>query len=97
MSIKIMSQLWENSRHDGTHLLVLMALADWANDDGEAYPAVPTLARKCRISERRLQQILEELTAKKQVNGIFRKLLVKHRTHAVLYAIRQDAIPTRNK
>jgi hypothetical protein len=39
MSIKVMSQVWEHSTRKGTRLLLLLALADFANDEGICYPA----------------------------------------------------------
>lgn len=56
-----MAKVWEFSRHAGTELLVLLAVADFADDDGNAYPAVPTLARKCRMTPRNANLILANL------------------------------------
>jgi len=40
----------------------MLALADWASDDGgRIYPSVETLARKIRMSERQTRRILREL------------------------------------
>lgn len=61
MSVRTMAAVWERSQHSGTNLLMLLAIADFADDDGRAYPAVPTLARKCRMKERNAQYILSEL------------------------------------
>lgn len=61
MSVRTMAAVWERSQHSGTHLLMLLAIADFADDDGRAYPSVPTLARKCRMKERNAQYILAEL------------------------------------
>ena len=41
MSVRTMARVWEFSSHAGTDLLMLLALADFADDDGNAYPAVP--------------------------------------------------------
>jgi hypothetical protein len=51
MSIKVMTQVWEYSMASGNDLMVLLAIADNANDAGIAFPSVPTLADKARISE----------------------------------------------
>jgi hypothetical protein len=56
-----MAAVWERSQHSGTSLLMLLAIADFADDDGRAYPSIPTLARKCRMKERNAQYILAEL------------------------------------
>jgi hypothetical protein len=54
MSVRVSAWVWEHSpvEHRGD-LLVLLALADHAHDDGSsAYPSVDTLARKARLSRR---------------------------------------------
>lgn len=61
MSVRTMAAVWERSQHSGTNLLMLLAIADFADDDGRAYPSVPTLARKCRMKERNARYILSEL------------------------------------
>jgi hypothetical protein len=61
MSILVMSQVWAYSRADGSTLLCALAIADFANDDGVAFPSVPTLAKKCRISDRSVQYALSKL------------------------------------
>ena len=44
-----------------THKLVLMALADAADDHGVCWPSVSTLARKCSVSTRTVQRALRVL------------------------------------
>jgi hypothetical protein len=61
MSIEVMSRVWQRSRQAGDALLVLLAIADFADDCGVAYPSVPTLARKARLSERQVQRVIGEL------------------------------------
>jgi hypothetical protein len=61
MSIEVMSRVWQRSRQAGGALLVLLAIADFADDRGVAYPSVPTLARKARLSERQVQRVISEL------------------------------------
>ncbi|MDT7514680.1 helix-turn-helix domain-containing protein [Rhodoferax mekongensis] len=56
-----MARVWECSRHGGTELLALLALADFADDEGMAFPSVGTLARKCRLQPRRMNYILASL------------------------------------
>jgi hypothetical protein len=63
MSIRVMTLVWERSRHSGTDLLMLLALADFSDDQGNSYPAVPTLAAKCRMSQRNAGYILKGLQA----------------------------------
>lgn len=62
MSVRVMSWVWESSRADGPALLVLLAIADQARDDGDqAWPAVAKLAAKARVSERTVQRALRSL------------------------------------
>ena len=61
MSIKVMSLCWEGSQHSGSDLLMLLAIADFSDDHGKAYPAVATLAKKCRMQRRNAQRILHNL------------------------------------
>lgn len=63
MSIAALSYVWESSRQEGGALLVLLAIADYANEHGLAYPATKTLARKARLSERQTQRVVKELEA----------------------------------
>lgn len=61
MSIKVSSQIWEHSKQSGGKLLVLLAIADFARDDGYAFPAVSTLAKKARMTKRNVQLCLVKL------------------------------------
>lgn len=57
-----MTWLWEHSTASGTELLVLLAIADAADDQGgNAWPSTATIARKCRISDRTVQRIVARL------------------------------------
>jgi hypothetical protein len=56
-----MARVWADSQHSGTALLMLLAIADFADDEGNAYPAVSTLARKCRMKPRNATYLLREL------------------------------------
>lgn len=61
MSIKVLSYVWERSHQKGSHLLLLLAIADYADDAGFAYPSVPRLARKSRMTDRNVQYALNRL------------------------------------
>src|SRR5436189_5127276 len=63
MSIKVATQVWQGSRHKSGNLLVLLALADHADDQGKAWPGIPLLACKARLSERHTRRCLNELVA----------------------------------
>lgn len=61
MSVRTMARVWESSKQSGSHLLMLLAIADFADDDGFSYPSVPTLAAKCRMQPRNANVILAAL------------------------------------
>lgn len=63
MSVRTMAKVWELSVNKGNDLLTLLAIADFADDDGNAYPAVQTLADKCRMKSRNANVILAALRA----------------------------------
>lgn len=56
-----MTQVWEHSRAAGGQLLVLLAIADFADDYGKAWPSVSTLAKKARITKRHTQKVIKQL------------------------------------
>lgn len=59
-----MTHVWDSEAYSGGTLLVLLALADFAGDDGKRiYPHVETLAKKARLSIRSTQLALETLRA----------------------------------
>lgn len=61
MSIEVMSRVWKDSKREGTELLLLLAIADYADDHGVAHPYKAQLAKKCRISERTVQRLLKKI------------------------------------
>lgn len=61
MSLRALTSVWDASTQEGGPLLVMLALADNANDQMVAYPSVPTIARKSRLSERQVRRILRDL------------------------------------
>lgn len=67
MSIRVMSRVWDSSPSKGSELLLLLAIADFANDAGEAWPKTATLAEKVRMSERQVQRMIKALVADGQV------------------------------
>ena len=67
MSIKIMNYVWEHSKQKGTELLLLLALADFADDSGDCYPSINRLAKKARTGERNTQKLLRKLETAREI------------------------------
>jgi hypothetical protein len=55
-----------------TRKLVLLALADCANDQGECYPSIPHLVSKCSLAERTVQESIAQLEAQGMIRREFR-------------------------
>ena len=73
MSVRVIAIVWERSQHKASNLLVLLAMADFAHDDGTGvYPSVPTLAQKARISDRNVQYALRDLGASGEIESVGR-------------------------
>lgn len=90
MSVTAISRVWERSRAKGSELLVLLAIADYADDEGRnAWPSVQKLADKSRMTERGVRDVLRRLaddgelavernTDGREVAGGFRPRLFMH-------------------
>lgn len=64
MSLRVLTLVWDRFPEGGSKLLTMLALADWAGDDGgRIYPSIPTLAAKIRLSERQAMRVLQELAS----------------------------------
>ena len=56
-----MSLVWERAPYTAGSLLVLLALADWSNDEGVSWPSIPRIASKTRLERRSIQYIIRTL------------------------------------
>jgi hypothetical protein len=68
MSIKVMTAVWAKSKQKGSALLLLLAIADHADETGKAYPSVDTLAEKIRMTPRNTQFLLRKLEESGELN-----------------------------
>ena len=60
-----MTLVWEHAPASGNELLLLLAIADQANDLGaDAWPSIDTLARRTRLNSRTVQRLLQRLAAR---------------------------------
>lgn len=61
MSVKLMSTVWDLQTESHTQKLVLLALADNANDEGGCWPAIGTIAQKCNLCVRAVRYQIDRL------------------------------------
>ena len=61
MSIFQMSKVWTMQNLEPGEKLVLLAVADFADDEGRAWPSIPTLAKKSSLSEDTVRRKLRKL------------------------------------
>lgn len=61
MSLDALTAVWKHSEQKGGDLLVLLALADYADDMDCVWPSVETLASKARLTSRHIRRILRRL------------------------------------
>jgi helix-turn-helix protein len=72
MSIKAMVWAWEQEV-GATEVLVLLALADHADDDGVCWPGQKGLARKTKLTRTSIQQVIGRLKDKGMLEVIARR------------------------
>lgn len=62
MSVKCMAAVWEHATAKGGERLLLLAVADYAKDDGTgAWPSLQRLCDKTKFSERNVRYLLRKL------------------------------------
>ena len=59
-----MSQVWDIEGIDSSECLVLIALADHADDQGRCYPSIGRLAKRTKLSDRGVQKVISRLIEK---------------------------------
>lgn len=86
MSIKMMNLVWGCGAYEADRMLVLLAMADHADDQGgKIFPTVRHLARKARISPRQVHRCIKDL----KTDGMLShdKRFPKTATGAVAYCL----------
>jgi hypothetical protein len=61
VSVRWISYVWRTSPYKGDKLLIHMALADFANDDGFCFPSQRTIAKKARTSEGYVRAVIKQM------------------------------------
>jgi hypothetical protein len=60
MSNKALDYVFTHSKTKGSARVLMLAIADMANDDGECYPGRANLAKKVNVSERQLSNLVRD-------------------------------------
>lgn len=60
MSLEALTRVWKHSKAEHGDLLVVLAIADYMNENGAAWPSIDTIARKSRLNRR---TVFDRITA----------------------------------
>lgn len=63
MSIRWMTKVWSDSPYNGTRLILHLALADMAHDDGRFFASQTHLAQKARCTTHYVREVINEMIA----------------------------------
>jgi hypothetical protein len=61
VSVKVMSAVWDREDLDASERLVMLSLADHADDEGVCYPSIARLCKRTSMSDRGVQKVLVRL------------------------------------
>lgn len=61
MSFNLMAQVWEAEMRNINNKFVLLALADYADEENQCFPSAQTIAEKCCLSKRTVQRVIAKL------------------------------------
>lgn len=95
MSIALMTLAWKSDLQSGPKM-VLLALCDNANDQGECYPSVPMIAQKCSMSVRTVQGHIGDMEATGIIDREMRNgRSTVYRINAELFTTPAESAPRR--
>ncbi len=64
MSLTMSRIVWENSQSIGSQKLIMLCLADHADDNGRCWPSISRISRLTRVSKRQVSRSLKSLVGK---------------------------------
>lgn len=93
MSIKVMNAVWAYADCSGSELLILLALADFSDDNGEnIYPSMQTLAQKSRMSDKQARRVVQNLVKLELIEIVEQGGWQRGRNRSNSYRIRLENI-----
>lgn len=84
MSWKVTTRVIDTSKNKGSKLLLLIMLADAANEDGYCWPGIQRLAQQTRMSTRQVQRMLQDLAKDGEIFIETRKGGIKNNRYHVI-------------
>ncbi len=63
MAHRVCSLVWDRFPGLGSELLIMLALAEWANEAGECFPSMASIATRARLSRAQTQRVVHKLIA----------------------------------
>lgn len=63
MSIRLMTHIWDHGPQQISERIVLLALADFANDEGLCWPSMARISQRALLTRRALQRVISRLEA----------------------------------
>ena len=91
MSVKIMSAVFDKSKTEGNARLVLLALADCANDEGTCWPSISTISSMANINQQTTRKYLWAMESIGLITAEDRKDKIGRRT-SNLYKINLEKL-----
>jgi hypothetical protein len=91
MSVKIMSTVFDKSKTEGNARLVLLALADCANDEGTCWPSISTISSMANINQQTTRKYLWAMESIGLITAEDRKDKIGRRT-SNLYKINREKL-----
>lgn len=86
MSLKVMAWAWEQATASSGEKLVLLALADHANDDGQCWPGMERIGQKCGMGKRQVSNHVQRLI-EAGLLGTTRRCRDDHKYSTYLYQL----------
>ena len=90
MSLKALTWVWQNGPQDQSELLVLLALADHADDAGRCFPSMVGIGQKARMTDRGARNVVRRL----EVAGWLFTKVGGGRGGKSVYTIRMEEVGT---
>lgn len=95
MSIKETSRVWEHSKQESTALLVILAIADCANDWGHAWPGQEHIAKYARAERETVTRLIGKMETDGELYVARRKGRVTH--YVILVGLSDEEQTERKK